>query len=269
MDFSTNLEKTLLKLEHSKDNGYQVYREFVKYRDPHYEGEVHRLQMAMQDFPRWKKRFFTKDYGTYKGTWFEMMLYLWLKPYGTVQIEPQIPCDKRKIPLKPDFLLLRDAQQIIIEATALLDTGQYRDIEEDAYYIPDDDRLPREKLHEKVLKYNVYESFGYPFVIAILLNRSWIDKYDMMETLNGDIIYPLENWRVHRTLFVKNEKSIFGSEDCMFLSGVLVCEEKYNFSAKGTEIVVHYFPNPDAQFPLEKWFSPLEISIRSGGYGAE
>lgn len=62
----------------------------------------------------WLGRLCSKEEHQYMGAWFEMMLFHWLLPSGDIEVEPEI------LGNRPDFLVRKAGQEIIVEAKALL-----------------------------------------------------------------------------------------------------------------------------------------------------
>ncbi len=69
----------------------------------------------------WLGRILSIDHEQYRGAWFEMMLFNWLKELGAVEIEPIIEGNY------PDYSVEIDKRRIIIEARAILETTEERE----------------------------------------------------------------------------------------------------------------------------------------------
>lgn len=69
----------------------------------------------------WLGRLLSVEHDQFRGAWFEMMLYDWLKALGPVEVEPLIAGNY------PDYSVQISGQQIIVEARAVLETPEERE----------------------------------------------------------------------------------------------------------------------------------------------
>lgn len=82
-------------------------------------GEMDYLEKLFKMAPenikiKWRNELISDNNGKHIGTWFEIMLYGWLKEFSDVTIEPDING------MHPDFLINLNDEDIIIEAKAIL-----------------------------------------------------------------------------------------------------------------------------------------------------
>jgi len=116
---------------------------------PEFAAERQYLDATISSAPpepaaKWARGILSPHDGTFLASWFETMLYGWLLPVGTVQVEPQFRSGR------PDFAVVAGNQRVFIEAHAHL-------------------RSPSERREDKFVAqiFTIISSLKFPFMIEI------------------------------------------------------------------------------------------------------
>jgi hypothetical protein len=122
---SLTMAKLLAKYEGLRD--YEIPEVVYLGRSPEMAADRDYLEELVSTAPLteakrqdWINRFVKDDYAQYKPSWFEIMLYGWLRDVGNVEVNPSL------LGNDPDFVLTINSQQIVIEAYALLEYDEER-----------------------------------------------------------------------------------------------------------------------------------------------
>lgn len=94
-------------------------------RSPKLSGERKTIERVMKELPEsvqreWSPRLIKEDHVQHKSIWFQIMLQVWLSQIGRTIPEPELLGDR------PDFLLVKDDLQIVVEAYAFLKSNSLR-----------------------------------------------------------------------------------------------------------------------------------------------
>jgi len=217
----------------------------------------------------WINRISRVDEINHFSSWFEIMLYGWLRQPGNVKIEPEINGKY------PDFSMNLQGKEFVFEAKVRMDTihsskkvskyvfnGPFPEVF--AKFI--DPYELKSMLEEKIKQHkNLYKS-GYAYIICIYLASVWVTKEEFEEAifgkdwLNGDfteIIYVnLDN----NGLF--SEKK----ELSKLVTGFLIFESRWDEVEKRRKLNANYINNPYAGVKIDpNIFSSIVDSIRMIG----
>lgn len=202
----------------------------------------------------WVARISSEDEIIHFSSWFEIMLYGWLKQRGDVKIEPEI--DGKH----PDFSMDFPGIKVFFEAKVRMDTI-YSSKKVNKYNF--NGLLPRaftkfrepyelkSMLEEKIQQHKGIFKSGYAYIICIYLRSIWNDPDHVKEAIFGRDFADVVDIGLDSGLFAEKK------ELSKIVTGFLIFESYPDKAEKRRVLKAHYINNPYAEVQID----PNAISL--------
>lgn len=213
----------------------------------------------------WINRISREDEINHLSSWFEIMLYGWLKQLGDVKIEPEI--DGKR----PDFSMDLQGKEFIFEARVRMETiHSSKKVSKHVFIGPFPEVFTKfidpyelkSLLEEKINQHKNIHKLNYAYIICIYLASVWETTDEFKEAIFGkewlnedftEIIDPkLDNSGLFRE---KRELS-------KIVTGFLIFESRWDEVEKRRKLNADYINNPYAEVKIDPYvFSQIVDSI--------
>jgi hypothetical protein len=197
----------------------------------------------------WIARISSEDEIIHFSSWFEIMLYGWLKQRGDVKIEPEID---GKL---PDFSMDLLGRKVFFEAKVRMDTiysskkvntHNFNGLLPRAFTKFGDPYELKSMLEEKIQQHKGIFKSGYAYIICIYLRSIWNDQSQVKEAIFGrDFSDAVDIGRDDSGLFAEKE------ELSKIVTGFLIFESYPDSEEKRRVLKVHYINNPYAEVQID------------------
>lgn len=203
----------------------------------------------------WIDRISHEDERDHLSSWFEIMLYGWLKQLGDVEIEPEI--DRKR----PDFCMNLQGIKVFFEARVRIETNHSSKkvtLSVNKGLFPmvfarflDSGEL-KSLLLEKITKYKNIYKLGYGYILCILPSV-WNDTEQFKEAIFGKECGSL-NQDSTKIIGAKLDNSgLFGenNELSKIVTGFLIFECQWSEVEKRRRLNANYINNPYADVKID------------------
>jgi hypothetical protein len=203
----------------------------------------------------WINRISREDEINHFSSWFEIMLYGWLKQLGEVEIEPKI--DGKR----PDFSIDLQGKKIFFEARVRMETiSSSRKVSEHIFEGPFPEVFTKfidpyelkSLLEEKINQHkNIYKS-GYAYIICIYLASVWESVEEFKNAIFGKECLLNENFE--EIIDVNLDSSGLFSEKkelSKIVTGFFIFESRWDGGEKRRKLKASYINNPYAEVKID------------------
>lgn len=206
----------------------------------------------------WIDRISLEDEKDHFSSWFEIMLYGWLKQRGDVEIEPTTMIDEKR----PDFSMDIRGKKVFFEAKVRMNTiNSSKKVSTHVFNGPfpevftkfiEPDEL-KSMLKKSINQHkNLYKS-GYAYIICIYLLSPWNDQNQFKEAIFGKEYWSLNSKFTNIIYIGLDNSGLFTEKEELsrMVTGFLIFESQWDSSEKRRILKANYITNPYAEVKID------------------